>query len=84
MSDQDQPHDVLRHGHRRARRPPAMLPLYRSERPRILGVAGGVAEFIGANPATVRLLWLASLPLSGGLTGVAYLVMAALLKRRPS
>jgi phage shock protein PspC (stress-responsive transcriptional regulator) len=74
----------LGHDHRRARRPEGAPSLGRASKPMVLGVAGGVAEYIGANPTTVRWLWFLSLPLSGGLSGVAYLVLAALLKANPA
>lgn len=71
--------DWLMHDHRRARRPVAEQRLSRSRDRRIAGVAGGVADFVGARPWTVRLLWLVSLPLSGGITGVAYLLLWLIL-----
>jgi phage shock protein PspC (stress-responsive transcriptional regulator) len=75
----DRQSDALRHDHRRARRPAAAARLGRSHRRLIGGVAAGVAEFTGADPKTVRWLWLITLPLSGGLTAVAYLALWAML-----
>lgn len=43
------------------------------------GVAAGIAGFVGAGAWTVRWLWLLSLPLSGGLTGLVYLLLWALI-----
>lgn len=71
--------DGLSHDHRRARRPASQERLQRSRERRFGGVAAGVAEYVGASPVAVRLLWLASLPLSGGLTGVVYLLLWMML-----
>ena len=50
--------------------------LYRSADDRwIGGVAAGVAEYFDVDPVIVRILWLISMPISGGLTLLAYLVM---------
>ena len=67
------------HDHRRARRPAGDQRLLRSRQRVLGGVASGVAEFIGVAPFAVRLLWLLSLPLSGGITGVAYLLLWLIL-----
>lgn len=75
--------DGLRHDHRRARRPASQERLLRSRERRFGGVAGGVAEYVGASPLVVRLIWLASLPLSGGLTGVVYLLLWLMLPLEP-
>lgn len=71
--------DALRHDHRRARRPQASVRLTRASGAVAGGVAAGVAEFVSADPRAVRWLWIVSLPLSGGLTAVAYLVLWVLL-----
>ncbi|MEX2535661.1 MAG: PspC domain-containing protein [Trueperaceae bacterium] len=79
MSDESSPNDGLAHDHRRARRPLSSGALARTRHRYIGGVAGGVAEFVDAAPAVVRTLWVVSLPLSGGLTGLAYIILWALL-----
>ena len=71
--------DQLRHDHRRARRPQSDVPLRRSGRGAIGGVAAGIARFVGVPISPVRILWVVSIPLSGGLTGVAYLLLWLLL-----
>lgn len=72
--------EYLVHDHRRARRPVAGAGLARSGSDRVLaGISGGIAQFIGANPRVVRVLWIVSLPLSGGLTAIAYLLLWLLL-----
>lgn len=67
------------HDHRRARRPQGDQRLLRSRDRLLGGVAAGVAEFVGAGHLVVRLLWIASLPLSGGITGLAYLLLWMML-----
>lgn len=79
MKSNEVRNDGLGHGHRRARWPHADRRLRRSSRRLAGGVAAGVAEFVGDDPVSVRWLWAISLPLSGGLTGVAYLVLWAIL-----
>jgi phage shock protein PspC (stress-responsive transcriptional regulator) len=50
--------------------------LYRSANDRIIsGVAGGVAEYFEVDPVLVRILWFISVPVTGGLTFLAYIVM---------
>lgn len=72
--------DPLLHEQRRARRPHGAERLTRSATDRRLaGVAGGIAAFTGANPRTVRLLFVASVPLSLGLTAGGYLLLWGLL-----
>jgi phage shock protein PspC (stress-responsive transcriptional regulator) len=80
LTERNEPQaDALGHGHRRARRPAAAAPLARSDKRVVAGVAAGVAEFVGADPRAVRWLWAITLPLSGGLTAVAYLALWAML-----
>ncbi len=51
--------------------------LYRSRTDRRLaGVAGGLAEMWGADPALVRILWALLVIFTGGLAFVVYIVMA--------
>lgn len=70
-------------GHRRRRQPLSGARIRRSRYRLVAGVAAGIAEFVGANVAVVRWIWLASLPLSGGLTAVAYLALWGLLPSPP-
>jgi len=51
--------------------------LYRSRRDRMLaGVAGGLAEIWGADPALVRIIWALLAILTGGAALLVYIVMA--------
>jgi phage shock protein PspC (stress-responsive transcriptional regulator) len=51
--------------------------LYRSRRDRMLaGVAGGLAEMWGADPALVRIIWALLVILTGGAALLVYIVMA--------
>jgi phage shock protein C len=77
------PADPLPHDQRRSRRPTgAPGPLRRSADHRAIGgVCGGIATFVGARPAVVRAVWLASLIPSLGITGIAYPVLWWLLPR---
>lgn len=43
------------------------------------GVAAGIAEFTGGAPGTIRALWSVSVPLSGGITLLGYLLLWLLL-----
>lgn len=79
MSENEPPADALGHSHRRARRPAGLKRLARSSRVRIGGVAEGLAEFVDAGPVVLRGLWLISIPLTGGLSAVVYLLLWALL-----
>ncbi|HEX7002993.1 MAG TPA: PspC domain-containing protein [Trueperaceae bacterium] len=76
MSDE---RDWSQHDHRRARRPAGDQRLLRSREAVLGGVAAGIADLIGTRASVVRLLWLASLPLSGGITGLAYLLLWLML-----
>lgn len=79
MSD---PHDALPHDQRRARRPNTAKRLTRSRRNRVFtGVLGGVAEYVGANPTTVRLIFSVATLLSGGLLVIGYLLLGWLLPK---
>ncbi len=51
--------------------------LYRSRRDRMLaGVAGGLAEMWGADPALVRIIWALLVIVTGGAALLVYIVMA--------
>ncbi|UCH27993.1 MAG: PspC domain-containing protein [Trueperaceae bacterium] len=67
------------HDQRRARRPSAHKRLARSHRRYLAGVCGGIAQFVGVKPTVVRLLALLSLFLTGGLSGLGYLLLWWLL-----
>lgn len=73
--------DPLAHDQRRARRPSSAGEALRRRRydRRIGGVAGGIADFVGAHPAAVRAIFAASVPLSLGLTAVGYLLLWLLI-----
>jgi phage shock protein C len=75
----------LAHQQRRARRPGGgATPLRRSrDERRIAGIAGGIATFVGADPRTVRALFVLSIPLSLGLTVPGYLLLWGLLPAEP-
>jgi len=73
-------HDSLPHDQRRARRPDTTRKLTRSRRDRVLtGVLGGISEYVGANPRTVRILFAVVTFLSGGILGIGYLLLWWLL-----
>jgi phage shock protein C len=58
--------------------------LYRSADDRIIaGVAAGVADYLDVDPILIRVLWLISIPISGFLTGVAYLIMMVAVPLEP-
>lgn len=60
--------------------------LYRSRRERTLfGVAGGMAEYLDADPTLVRiLLFLGSLLALGPFAPLVYLLLALLIPHRPA
>lgn len=50
--------------------------LYRSANDRVIsGVAAGVADYFEVDPVLVRVLWLVSVPVTAGVTLLAYIVM---------
>ena len=54
--------------------------LYRSRRDRMLaGVAGGLAEIWGADPALVRIIWALLVVFTGGIALLIYIVMAIVI-----
>ncbi|MCC6625759.1 MAG: PspC domain-containing protein [Chloroflexi bacterium] len=58
--------------------------LYRSRRDTILGgVAAGVADYINADPALVRIAWAVLVPLTGGLAFLAYIVAWIVVPEAP-
>ena len=58
--------------------------LYRSADDRfIAGVADGVADYFEVDPVLVRILWFISIPVTGGLTLLAYIVMAVAVPIEP-
>ena len=76
----DNRRDTLLHDQRRARRPNKPGRLTRSRDNRVVaGVIGGIAEYVDANPRTVRILFALSLPLSGFITLLGYLLLWLLL-----
>lgn len=58
--------------------------LYRSATDRMFtGVAGGLAERLDVDPALVRVVWAVSMPLTGFLTLLIYVVMALVVPEEP-
>jgi phage shock protein C len=49
----------------------------------IAGVAGGVAEMIGADPSIVRILWAVLVVLTGGIALLVYVIMAFVVPEAP-
>jgi phage shock protein PspC (stress-responsive transcriptional regulator) len=68
-------HEGLKHQQRRARRPLTANSLQRTQESLLGGVAGGMAQFIGANPLYVRILFVLALLLSFGMFGIVYLIL---------
>jgi phage shock protein C len=58
--------------------------LYRSRDDRMLaGVAGGLADYWGANPSLIRVIWALLIIFTGGLALVVYIVMAIVIPEEP-
>ena len=78
--DINQRRDTLLHDQRRARRPNKPGRLTRSREDKLVaGIMGGIAKYVDANPRTVRILFALSLPLSGFITLLGYLILWPLL-----
>ncbi len=76
------PHDTLPHDERRARRPQTTARLRRSSRNRVFsGVLGGVAEYVGASPRAIRLIFVAATLFSGGILAIGYGLLWVLLPK---
>jgi phage shock protein PspC (stress-responsive transcriptional regulator) len=73
--------DPLLHQQRRARRPIGAKTLKRSTASVIAGVAGGFAGFTGANPLSVRILFILALVLTFGFFGLVYVALWLLLPK---
>ncbi len=72
--------DPLPHEQRRARRPLGAEKLRRSSDHRLVGgVLGGVAEFVGSSPLTVRALYGLTVLFTGGLMLLSYPLLWLLL-----
>jgi phage shock protein C len=71
--------DGLSHDQRRARRPNTEKKFYRSSDKVIAGIAGGVAEYIEANPRNVRIVFVITLILTSGFFVFPYLLLWWLL-----
>lgn len=71
--------DGLTHNERRARRPNAAQVLRRSQNRVVAGVAGGVADYINANPTVVRWGFGLLAIVSGGIFIIPYLLLWLLL-----
>ncbi|MEO5707193.1 MAG: envelope stress response membrane protein PspC [Alteraurantiacibacter sp.] len=58
--------------------------LYRDKQnAKIMGVCAGLADYTGVNALWVRLGFLVSLPMTGGMTLAAYVLMGLLLNKKP-
>jgi len=58
--------------------------LYRSPNDRwIAGVAAGVAEYFDVDPILIRIIWLISVPLTGFISLVAYVIMIVVVPLGP-
>ena len=58
--------------------------LYRDkECGKLLGVCAGIADYTGVNAFWVRLAFLFSIPMTGGFSIMAYILMGLLLSRKP-
>jgi phage shock protein C len=71
--------DGLTHSQRRARRPNVTKKFYRSSGKVIAGIAGGVAEYIDANPRNVRIVFVVALIFTFGFFALPYLALWWLL-----
>ena len=82
---QHPPDDPLLHDQRRARRPQTNAKLTRSRNDRVLtGVLGGIAEFVGASPRAVRIIYSVATFLSGGILAIGYLLLWWLMPLEPA
>ena len=61
------------------------MPLYRSQRYKILGgVCGGIAEWLGWDPTMVRVLYVLASVLSAGFPGtIVYIVLWIVVPKAP-
>ncbi len=89
MNDSDSPdalpHDALPHNQRRARRPQTDAKLRRSRQDRVLtGVLGGIAEFVGASPKAVRIIFSVATFFSGGILAIGYVLLWWLVPLEPA
>ena len=76
MSQDHPSDDPLLHDQRRARRPQTDAKLRRSRQDRVLtGVLGGIAEFVGASPRAVRIIFSVATFLSGGILAIGYVLL---------
>ena len=82
MADSEKP-DKLPHDQSRARRPPTSARLQRSRNRVVAGVAGGLAEYINAEPTAVRWVFGVVVVLSGGVFLIAYGLLWLLLPAPP-
>ena len=75
--------DALNHDHRRARRPNTTLSFQRSKNGLIAGIAGGIAQYIQANPFYLRIAFIGILIVSLGIAGLAYVILWWLIPLEP-
>lgn len=80
MTESSERVDALLHRQRRARRPASAARLHRPVAGRRLGgVCRGIADFVSGDVRLVRALWLVSVPLSLGVSLIAYALLWMLL-----
>jgi phage shock protein C len=57
--------------------------LYRSRDRQLAGVAGGMGEYLNIDPTVIRILWILTAIVSGGLAIIAYIVLAIVVPEDP-
>lgn len=57
--------------------------LYRSRDRQLAGVAGGMGEYLNIDPTVIRILWILTAIVSGGLAIIAYIVLAIVVPESP-
>jgi len=72
--------DSLEHEQMRARRPNVQGRLKRDTDNKVFaGVLAGIADFTGANPTTVRIIFVVATLLSAGIVAIGYVLLWMLL-----
>ena len=57
--------------------------LYLSKDKKIMGVCGGIAEYLNADPTLVRLIAVVLLLVTGGAAVIAYLIAGVVVPKQP-
>lgn len=76
--------NTLPHQQRRARRPQTDKLLRRSSNRVIAGVATGIADYIDADPMTVRWVFAISIFFTAGISIMIYLLLWLMLVKQPA